>query len=152
VVTLGQGCAASDDAESGSSDVVSADEIQITVLGTNDIHGGLEPEADAENVKAGGVGFWSGAGAAMKRGLQKKLGDSSRVVLVDAGDQAQGTLLSNFNEGDLILQVMDKIGYDAIITGYHDYDFGPRDWLVDQVTNASTDKNPRGALEHALGL
>src|SRR5262249_51182439 len=40
----------------------------------------------------------------------------------------------------------------AIITGNHDYDFGPRDWLVDQVTSTSTDKNPRGALEHALGL
>jgi 5'-nucleotidase len=97
------------------------------------------------------MAFWAGAVDAMRRGLQKKLGDSSRVVLVDAGDQAQGTLLSNFNEGELVLRAMDKIGYDAMITGNHDYDYGPRDWLVDQVTPTSADKNPRGALEHALG-
>src|SRR5262245_45819785 len=116
LLLLPMACADGESVDAGDSAVVSDDEIQITLLGTNDIHGGLEPRVSTKNVSAGGMAFWAGAVDAMRRGLKKKLGDRSRVVLVDAGDQAQGTLLSNFNEGELIFRVMDRMGYDAIIT------------------------------------
>jgi 5'-nucleotidase len=138
--------------DSASNNEEAADQIHLTILGTNDIHGGLEPRVGFDGARAGGMAFLAGAVDAIRTGLKQKLGADANVLLVDAGDQAQGTLLSNFNEGELILRVMQKMGYDAIITGNHDYDFGPRGWLVDQVTPTSDDQNPRGALEHALSL
>jgi 2',3'-cyclic-nucleotide 2'-phosphodiesterase (5'-nucleotidase family) len=56
-------------------------------------------------------------------------------------------LISNYNEGRLLFQAMSQIGYDAVITGNHDYDFGPVGWLVDTTTG---DQDPRGALKAAL--
>src|SRR5262249_21882163 len=134
----------------GGADATESGQIHITLLGTNDIHGGLEPRLGADGIRAGGMAFWSGAVSAMRRGLTKEHGYASRVVLLHAGDQAQGTPISNFNEGELICKVLSQIGCDAIITGNRDYDFGPKGWLVDQVSDASPDKDPRGALAQAL--
>src|SRR2546430_6680089 len=41
---------------------------------------------------------------------------------------------------------MNEVGYDAVVPGNHDYDFGPLGWLVDQVPNAASDDDRRGAL------
>ena len=127
----------------------------ITILGTNDIHGGVEPAAkedenendDIPGKQKGGMAIFGGIVNAIKQGLKNKYGDQAGVLLVDAGDQFQGTLISNINEGQLVFQAMNEIGYDAVVTGNHDFDFGPLGWLEDQVTPDSKDKNPRGALE-----
>jgi 5'-nucleotidase len=107
----------------------------ITILQTNDIHGAI-----------GGLAYWSGVVTSFRKGLRAQFGERAGVVLVDGGDQFQGTLVSNFTEGQLIFSVMNRIGYDAVVPGNHDYDFGPIGWLEDQVSPASSDKNPRGAL------
>ena len=110
----------------------------ITILATNDIHGGIEPQkGPKENDKlgalnvVGGLAFFSGAVKSIRRGIQNKYGDKGGVLVVDAGDQFQGTLISNYTEGSLVFSAMDDVGYDAVITGNHDYDFGPHDWLID---------------------
>lgn len=128
----------------------------ITILATNDIHGGVEPSvaqsANGARSTVGGMGFWSGAVRAIRRGVEAAYGDRAGVVLVDGGDQAQGTLLSNYNEGQLVFSLMGMIGYDAAVPGNHDYDFGPIGWLNDTVVPGSGDQNPRGALERAAGM
>lgn len=123
---------------------------QITILATNDIHGGVEPTVLKDGTKVGGLAMFSGVVRATKDGLQRRLGEQGGVLVLDAGDQFQGTLISNINEGQLLFQVMSQVGYDAAITGNHDYDFGPKGWLDDQVTPSTTDKDPRGALKAAL--
>jgi len=123
---------------------------QITILATNDIHGGIEPIVAKDGTVEGGLAAFSGAVQAMRAGLKRKLGDQVAVLVVDAGDQFQGTLISNYNEGRLVLQAMSQVGYDVAITGNHDYDFGPVGWLEDEVTPATVDKDPRGALKAAL--
>jgi 5'-nucleotidase len=123
---------------------------QITILATNDIHGGIEPSVSKDGTIEGGLAAFSGAVQAIKAGLKRKLGDQAGVLVVDAGDQFQGTLISNYNEGRLVLQAMSQVGYDVAITGNHDYDFGPVGWLEDQVTPTTVDKDPRGALKAAL--
>jgi 2',3'-cyclic-nucleotide 2'-phosphodiesterase (5'-nucleotidase family) len=122
---------------------------QITILATNDIHGGLEPNILKDDTE-GGLAAFSGIVHAIKAGLSRRLGDQVGVLVVDAGDQFQGTLISNINEGRLVFEAMSQVGYDAAITGNHDYDFGPRGWLDDVVTPKTPDQDPRGALRAAL--
>jgi 5'-nucleotidase len=123
---------------------------QITILATNDIHGGIEPSVLKDGTIEGGLAAFSGTVQAIKAGLKRKLGDQAGVLVVDAGDQFQGTLISNINEGQLLFQAMSQVGYDVAITGNHDYDFGPVGWLDDQVTPTTVDQDPRGALRAAL--
>lgn len=138
------------------------DDRLISVLGTNDIHGGIEAGVARDGSPMGGLSFWSGVMSSIRQGVVARYGaDRAGVLVVDAGDQFQGTLLSNFSEGMLMFGAMNAMaaldkggavveaGYDAIIPGNHDYDFGPQGWLDDQVTEATQDKNPRGALERA---
>src|SRR6266852_9607858 len=98
---------------------------QITILATNDIHGGIEPSVSKDGTIEGGLAAFSGTVQAIKAGLKRKLGDHAGVLVVDAGDQFQGTLISNHNEGRLVFQAMSQTGYDVAITGNHDYYFGP---------------------------
>jgi len=120
---------------------------QITILATNDIHGGIEASQLADGSTEGGLAAFSGTARAIKAGLARKFGNQAGVLVLDAGDQFQGTLISNFNEGRLLFQAMSQVGYDAVITGNHDYDFGPVGWLVD---TATADQDPRAALRAAL--
>ena len=128
----------------------SARPTQITILATNDIHGGIEPTTSSDGTVEGGLAAFSGTVQAIKAGLKRKLGERAGVLLLDAGDQFQGTLISNYNEGRLLFQAMSQAGYDVAITGNHDYDFGPVGWLEDQVTPTTSDQDPRGALKAAL--
>jgi 5'-nucleotidase len=126
-----------------------ADEALVSILATNDIHGGVELRRGNDGQATGGLAQWAGTVTALRKALDARF--HTRPLLIDAGDQFQGTLLSNFNEGQLVFRALDKIGYDAVITGNHDYDFGPVGWLEDEVTAQSTDRNPRGALERVAG-
>ena len=123
---------------------------QITILATNDLHGGIESAVLKDGTQEGGLAMFSGVVQAIKAGLRQKLGDEAGVLVVDAGDQFQGTLISNINEGRLLFQAMSQIGYDAAIPGNHDYDFGPVGWLDDELTPTTSDRDPRGALKAAL--
>lgn len=122
-------------------------ERRITILSTNDIHGGLEPSLNSTGQLVGGMATLGGAVRAIRQGVQSTLGEQGGVLLVDAGDQFQGTLVSNYNEGSLAFATMDRIGYDAVVPGNHAYDFGPQGWLVDQVGPGSADLDPRGSLK-----
>ncbi len=123
-----------------------AQAVQITVLATNDIHGGVEPNITQAGLKRGGLAILAGAVKAIRSGIQKRLGPSGGgVVLVDAGDQFQGTLVSNFNEGKLVYDAMSEMQYDAVVPGNHAYDFGPEGWLKDRATLPG--ENPRGVIE-----
>lgn len=129
------------------------DEKHIVILSTNDIHGGIEAHGSKngqKNVMTGGLAFFAGAVKAIRDGMANKFGKQSGVLTVDAGDQFQGTLISNYTEGSLVFDAMNIVGYDYAITGNHDYDFGPHGWLVDDVKDqdpTNPDKDPRGVLK-----
>jgi 5'-nucleotidase len=130
---------------------------QITILGTNDIHGGVEPSATQSGSQVGGLAFYAGVVRSIRQGIKNTVGDADGgVLVVDAGDQFQGTLLSNFDEGKLMFSAMSIIGYDVAIPGNHDYDFGPVDpktpgrfTPVDQVQQTD-ELSLRGAFREAI--
>lgn len=103
--------------------VLEKTESLITLLATNDIHGGVEP-----------MPLWSGIVSAIRDGLNAQFEKQASVLLLDAGDQFQGTLMGNYSEGSLVFNLMNEIGYTAAVLGNHDFDFGPKGWLKDRVS------------------
>jgi 2',3'-cyclic-nucleotide 2'-phosphodiesterase (5'-nucleotidase family) len=69
------------------------DERLITILQTNDIHGGVEPQPLVQDPHAppvGGMPLWVGIVQATRKGLQRQFGERAGVLLLDGGDQFQG--------------------------------------------------------------
>ncbi|HLE00787.1 MAG TPA: bifunctional UDP-sugar hydrolase/5'-nucleotidase [Bdellovibrionota bacterium] len=122
----------------------------ITILQTNDIHGNVDSQTTNSGDAQGGMAFFGGVVRSIREGLAKSFGRNAGVLVVDAGDQFQGTLLSNYGEGQVVYAAMNQVGYDAGIPGNHAFDFGPIGWLEDQVTSGTADQNPKGALYRLL--
>ena len=122
----------------------------ITVLQTNDIHGGVEARENRDGKTVGGFDFWGGVVRSIRLGLSHQYPEQAGVLLADSGDQFQGTLMSNYNEGKLVFRLMKLMRYDGLVPGNHAYDFGPAGWLEDRVNRNNPDKRRRGALYDAL--
>jgi 2',3'-cyclic-nucleotide 2'-phosphodiesterase (5'-nucleotidase family) len=99
-----------------------SDTTLLRVLAINDFHGALEPQ----------VWPWSGGrrvgGAAA---LKPWLDSLARMcgcttIRLDAGDEMQGTLISNYNAGRPAISAMNVFGIDAAAIGNHEFD-----WSVD---------------------
>jgi len=94
--------------------------VSFTILHTNDFHGQLEP---------------SGSNPGMARvatyvnSVRTALGDSN-MLLVDAGDEMQGSLLSNLGDGTPTgkgiptIATYNAMSYDAATFGNHEFDWG----------------------------
>jgi 2',3'-cyclic-nucleotide 2'-phosphodiesterase (5'-nucleotidase family) len=84
----------------------------VTILYTNDVHTYIDKESP--NLTYGAV-------AALKQSL---IEDGENVLLVDAGDHAQGTAYGSMDEGASIIQLMNAAGYDVATLGNHEFDYG----------------------------
>ena len=98
---------------------VSAGETLITILHTNDTHSQIDPlpENDRQNPGTGGVA----RRATLVRRIRK---ENPHTLLIDAGDQFQGTPYFNFFRGEVEYKAMSMIGYDAATLGNHEFDNG----------------------------
>lgn len=110
--------------------------LTISVVGTNDLHGGIL----ARNGH-GGLALFGGHVANLRAARAK---DGGAVMLLDAGDMFQGTLESNLTEGAPVIDAYNALGYNAVAIGNHDFDYGPEG---DQATPINPDEDPRGALK-----
>ena len=124
---------------------------KVSFFLTNDLHGHLEPSQQKGGKMVGGFATMKGIVDEIRNQPEYKNGESAFFVL-DSGDQFQGTLLSNYDEGKAVFESMNLVGYDAAIPGNHDYDFGPLGWLYDQVTPDETSSNPREVIEGLANL
>lgn len=107
-------------------------ESAILVIGTNDIHGSFDRFA----------AFGGYVDAARAHLTHAYGGDRSTLLLLDAGDATQGTLLSNYSEGQLAIKAMSALGYSAAIAGNHGFDFGPAGWKTDQCPSLTSSASP----------
>jgi len=94
---------------------------RITVIATADFHGALEPKHAkiVDKREVGGIDII----AAYVEALRST--NPGGVVLLDAGDLYQGTLLSAASEGKAVIEFYNDLGCDAAAVGNHDFDFGP---------------------------
>lgn len=81
----------------------------IIILFTNDVHCGVD-----ENIGYAGL-------AAYKKYCQSL---TPNVTLVDCGDAIQGDLIGTVSDGEYIVDIMNKVGYDLAILGNHEFDYG----------------------------
>jgi len=123
---------------------------KLSFVLTNDVHGHLEPGTYKTGPSGGLATF--GTIVHHLRDLPEYKNGTSALFVLDSGDQFQGTLLSNYDEGKAVFKAFNEIGYDAAIPGNHDYDFGPIGWLYDKVTPGETSDNPREVIEQLASM
>lgn len=90
----------------------------LTIIHTNDTHSQVEPlEEGKRDALCGGY--------ARRMGLinQERKKDPN-LLLFDAGDFSQGTPYFNFYHGRIEIEAMNRMGYDAIMLGNHEFDNG----------------------------
>lgn len=121
------GCA--DTKAKGLSSTTRQTTIVLSIVGTNDLHGHVEKLP------------WFGG---YVHNLRKARARDGGVLLLDAGDMFQGTLVSNLREGEVVVEAYNQLGYAAAAIGNHEFDFGPEGPAA-WAESASDD--PRGALK-----
>ncbi|HEX5589444.1 MAG TPA: 5'-nucleotidase C-terminal domain-containing protein [Candidatus Limnocylindrales bacterium] len=94
--------------------VSAAGPIEFAILHTNDFHGQLE--ASGSNPGLARV-------AAVANAVRTTEG-ADNVLLVDAGDAMQGSLLSNIQKGAPTIAAFEAMGYDVATFGNHEFDWG----------------------------
>ena len=119
-----------------SQRIAPTDDLVISIVGTNDVHGVLLPKAG----RGGLVGI-SGYVSALR---QKRSEDGGAVLLIDAGDMWQGTLESNLGEGAAMVDAYNAMRYTAAAVGNHEFDFGP---AGPAAIPEQPGDDPRGALK-----
>lgn len=87
---------------------------KLVILHTNDVHG--RAVADEKN----GV-FGYASIAELKEELEEA---GASVLLLDAGDAAQGMPVVNMSMGKTAMEFMNATGYDAMCPGNHEFDWG----------------------------
>lgn len=118
----------------------------VVVMGINDFHGSLAPEPNKTHEEPGQEPIpyeWGGASilASHVKILRSQFGD--RFLILDAGDEFQGTVESNLEEGAPVVQFFNQIGVRAAAIGNHEFDYGP-------VGPEGTPGDPLGAIKERM--
>lgn len=95
---------------------------QLVILHTNDTHSCILPlkESLADTVIAGRGGFIRRI--AMIKEQRKE--HPKNLLLFDSGDFSQGSSYYTMFKGDVEIGLMNRMGYDAVTIGNHEFDFG----------------------------
>jgi 5'-nucleotidase/UDP-sugar diphosphatase len=96
-----------------------AAQVDLKILYVNDFHSFAEPYKPAgSDTPLGGIAYLAGA-VDRARGKQPSL-------LLSAGDMIQGNPWANLFLGKSTIEVMNAMGFDAMVVGNHEFDFGPK--------------------------
>jgi 2',3'-cyclic-nucleotide 2'-phosphodiesterase (5'-nucleotidase family) len=106
--------------------------VTFTILHTNDFHGQLEA-SNADPTKASNPGM---ARLAAVINSVRSIKGTNNVLLVDTGDEMQGSLLSNIQKGLPTIDIFNAMGYNAATFGNHEFDWG-QTVLADRTTQAN---------------
>lgn len=96
--------------------------LELTLLHTNDVHARIEETSVDSGKCTKGECF---AGVARRYTKIREIRNTEKnVLLLDAGDQFQGTVWFNHYKGAEAAYFMNKLGYDAMAFGNHEFDNG----------------------------
>ncbi|WP_386625436.1 bifunctional metallophosphatase/5'-nucleotidase [Sulfitobacter geojensis] len=105
-----------------------AADYQLTILHTNDFHARFEPISKYDgpcSAEDNGEGKCFGGSARLMSAITEARSRTNNAILVDGGDQFQGTLFYTYYKGALAAEMMNQMGYDAMTVGNHEFDDGP---------------------------
>lgn len=91
----------------------------LTILHTSEHHGTIQPIDHGAFIGQGGVERRSSI-------IKKIRKDVELLLVVDSGDLLMGTAMSSVYRGEVDITAMNRMGYDAVAVGNHDFDFGIR--------------------------
>ena len=96
--------------------------ITLTIIGTNDIHANYAETPD--RVDEGQVATTGKIGYAKISAYKKALEENGPVLLLDGGDTTHGQVFATLMQGESIIMLMNEAGYDAMVPGNHDFNYG----------------------------
>ena len=103
-------------------------DFNLTILHTNDFHSRFEPISrfdsgcsEEDNLE----GKCFGGTARLITAINEARARAENPVLLDGGDQFQGTLFYTYYKGKLAAEMMNQLGYDGMTVGNHEFDDGP---------------------------
>lgn len=84
----------------------------LTLVHTNDTHANVED--NGKDI----IGF------AKMAGYIEELKKTENILVLDAGDMFQGLPFANLEKGHSIVPIVNQVGYDVMVPGNHEFDFG----------------------------
>jgi 5'-nucleotidase / UDP-sugar diphosphatase len=101
-------------------------QVQIDILYTSDLHGGIGEQAATYMNPQFPPSMGGGASAAtyIRRVREAAAAAGRGVLLIDSGDMFQGTPVGMHTQGKAIIEWMNTMGYTAATLGNHDFDIG----------------------------
>ena len=103
-------------------------EYSLTILHTNDFHDRYEPISAYDSgcsAEDNAAGECFGGVARLITAVNDARMRSNNTILVDGGDQFQGTLFYTYYKGEMTAEFMNQLAYDAMTVGNHEFDDGP---------------------------
>lgn len=92
---------------------------RFVILHTNDTHSRIEPLPETDRTHPGKGGVERRASF-----LEQIRKQNNNVLIFDAGDFLQGTPYFNMFKGEIEVESMNLMGYDAVTLGNHEFDYG----------------------------
>jgi 2',3'-cyclic-nucleotide 2'-phosphodiesterase/3'-nucleotidase len=120
---------------STTASATSSGVVSFTILHTNDFHGQLEEVQSTSPADGSSSNPGMARVATIVNNVRTAVG-ADNVLLVDGGDEMQGSLLSNLQKGVPTIDVFNGMGYDAATFGNHEFDWG-QTVLGDRTTQAT---------------
>ncbi|QUY49542.1 5'-nucleotidase C-terminal domain-containing protein [Serratia plymuthica] len=104
-----------------SGSAIAAETVNITLLGTSDLHGTFVPwdyASDTENL--------AGSLSQIATQIKKLRAEQPNLILVDAGDTIQGNFVETFKHEAISPMMLgfNALRYDVWVMGNHEFDFG----------------------------
>ncbi len=116
---------------------------RLVILHTNDIHSkltGFGPEKKYTPLKKDNDKTLGGFSRLASLISEEKKRNSDEVIVCDAGDFLMGTIFQALEpETGFQLNLMQKIGFDVLTLGNHEFDFGPQ--IIADVINSALKKD-----------
>lgn len=91
-----------------------ADVKKLTIVHLNDIHGRVELDE-----RETAIGY-----ARLKTKVDELRKENPNLLLLNAGDTLHGTTLVNVTKGETMVDLMNLVGFDAMVPGNHDFNYG----------------------------
>ncbi|MCK0121677.1 bifunctional metallophosphatase/5'-nucleotidase [Loktanella sp. F6476L] len=101
----------------------------LHVIHINDLHSRIEPISKYDSTcgaEDNAAGECFGGVARVKTMIDQLRGElaDQNVIVLDAGDQYQGSLMYTTYKGDVEIEFMNNIGFDVMAVGNHEFDDG----------------------------
>ena len=92
-------------------DLLNSDVISFNFYAINDYHGAVLDEDTGMGIIGGYL-------------INEKTNNPDTTIILSSGDMFQGSAISNMTEGQVVVEAMNKIGFDSMSLGNHEFDWG----------------------------